>query len=219
LARVARENSAILSPAAGRDRRLPIFRWSAPCNVRHGPRMGLRGARVLVLATAALGTPCAACGSPLPSVQPEDPGGCQAYVPPSTFSPTSPTVTFSADVMPIVLRSCAFASCHGSESGPTGGMYLGADEEATYENIVNVPSNDVPTMMRVKPGDPANSFLQHKIDGDACTVAACSATCAELMPQGQDLMAVNDRLTVRAWIAQGAPSDIPGFDAGLGTEQ
>jgi hypothetical protein len=181
--------------------------------------MGLRGARVFVLAATVLGPLCGACGSPLPTVQPEDPGGCQAYAPPSTFSPTSPTVTFSTDVMPLMLRSCAFASCHGSESGPTGGMYLGADEEATYANIVNVPSNDVPAMMRVKPGDPASSFLQHKIDGDACTLATCSGACTELMPQGQDLMAVTDRLTIRAWIAQGAQSDIPGFDAGLGAEQ
>jgi hypothetical protein len=180
--------------------------------------MGLRADRALVLAAAALGTLCGACGSPLPTVQPQDPGGCQAYVPPSTFSPTSPTVTFSADVMPIVLRSCALASCHGSAIGPTGGMYLGADEEATYEAIVNVPSSDVPTMPRVKPGDPASSFLQHKIDGDACTVATCSGACTELMPQGQDLMAVTDRLTIRAWIAQGARSDIAGFDAGLGVE-
>jgi hypothetical protein len=181
--------------------------------------MALRGARVLLVAGAALGAFCGGCGNPTPTVQPTSPGGCQAYVPPSDFSPASPTVTFTADVMPIVTRSCAFASCHGSESGPTGGMYLGANEEATYENIVNVPSNDVPAMVRVKPGDPASSFLQHKIDGDACVVATCSGTCAELMPQGQDLMAVTDRLTVRAWIAQGALSDIPGSDAGAGAAQ
>jgi hypothetical protein len=44
----------------------------------------------------------------------------------------------------------------------------------------------------------------------------------ELMPQGQDLMAVNDRLTFRAWIAQGALADftlvIPDAGAEAGDE-
>jgi hypothetical protein len=173
--------------------------------------MVLRGLGALAL--AATSASCSSTDAP-PTLAAQGPGACEPYVPPSTFDPTSGAVSFSRDVMPLVARSCAFESCHGTLTGPTGGMYLGTDEAATYANLVGVPSNDVPSMDRVTPGDPATSFLQHKIDGDACTLSACGSTCAERMPQGQELMAVNDRLTFRAWIAQGAPSDIAGFDAG-----
>lgn len=87
-------------------------------------------------------------------------------------------------------------------------MYLGTETSKMYLNLVGVASTIEPSMLRVKAGDPANSFLQHKIDGDACTLSDCtSSDCQELMPQGQDLMAVTDRLTFRAWIAQGALAD------------
>jgi hypothetical protein len=134
--------------------------------------------------------------------------GCEAYVPPSTFDAATYPASFTNDVMPLVERSCAFTSCHGALGAPTGGMYLGSELSTTYANLVGVPSTIDPSVLRVKAGDPANSFLQHKIDGDACTLAGCSGTvCAESMPEGSDLMAINDRLTFRAWIAQGALAD------------
>jgi hypothetical protein len=107
--------------------------------------------------------------------------------------------------MPIITHSCAFASCHGTAAGPTGGLTLVADAPTTYANIVGVASLDLPSMVYVKAGDPANSYLQHRIDGDACTLPACTATsCTESMPQGQDKLSVDARDTIRAWIAQGA---------------
>jgi hypothetical protein len=195
--------------------------------------MGRRAAQVLFVARVGVAAAVAVAGfeactgvdSAPGAPEAARPGACEAYAPPSSFSPASPAVTFTADVMPLVVRSCAFTSCHGSETGPTGGLYLGSDLEATYANLVGVASTAVPSMARVAPGDPARSFLQHKIDGDACTIATCAGaattagSCAESMPQGQDLMAVNDRLVFRAWIAQGALSDLPlpqgAADAGL----
>jgi len=152
---------------------------------------------------------CSSTDAP-PTASPEASTGCQSYVPPTTYDAAAP-VSFTDDVMPIILRSCAFTSCHGAVGGPTGGMYLGPELALTYQSTVGAPSTIEPSVLRIKPGDPAGSFLQHKIDGDACTLASCSSRCAELMPQGSDLMAVNDRLTFRAWIAQGALAD---FDAG-----
>ena len=65
-------------------------------------------------------------------------------------------------------------------------------------------------MPRIKAGDPANSYLLHRIDGDACTLAGCtSAACSELMPQGGPRSPRPKRLTIRGWIAQGALSDVP----------
>jgi hypothetical protein len=179
----------------------------------------------LAAAAALVAAPLAACSSTdaVPTLTPESGTTCQAYVAPTTFDPTSPPVSFTNDVLPLINRSCAFTSCHGSLGGPTGGMYLGSETSKMYLNLVGVPSTIEPSMARVAAGDPANSFLQHKIDGDTCTLSECiSDDCMELMPQGQDLMAVNDRLTFRAWIAQGALADftlvIPDAGAEAGDE-
>jgi hypothetical protein len=142
-----------------------------------------------------------------------DGAACSAFVPPASFSPTSPTVSFTNDVFPIFETSCAFSSCHGSSSNPAAGMFLGADEGQVYANIVKVAATEYPSMVRVAPGDPANSYLLHRIDGDACTLPGCtSAACAESMPQYSPLLPEAQLLAIRGWIAQGALSDIP--DAG-----
>jgi hypothetical protein len=103
-------------------------------------------------------------------------------------------------------------------------MYLGTDAAKTYANIVSVTSTEYPSMVRVKPGDTANSYLLHRIDNDACTLSGCTSTaCAELMPQGNSTTLPEAQLlTIRGWIAQGAVSDVPDAgpvaDAGTGAD-
>lgn len=124
-------------------------------------------------------------------------------------------MSFTNDVLPIFGASCSLSSsCHNSTDTSPGGIYLGTQGALVYSNLVNVTSIELPTMVRIKPGDPAASYLLHRIDGDACTLAECTdAVCNELMPQGGPALDESKRLTIRAWIAQGALSDLP--DAGL----
>jgi hypothetical protein len=145
-----------------------------------------------------------------------DGGACQVYEPPTGFDAEAPTVSFSKDVMPIFTASCAFPSCHGSTQVPAGGMYLGANAGTTYANLVNTAALDYPQMDRVKPGDPASSYLLHRIDNDACTLPGCTTVaCAELMPQGNSTTLPQDNLlTIRGWIAQGAINDSPAAEGG-----
>jgi hypothetical protein len=147
------------------------------------------------LATIGLPSLLAGCG-----------GGGSANAPPPTYS-------FTTDVMPIFQTSCAFSVCHGSSTAPEGGMYLGPDAAQVYANIVNVASTEYPAMLRIKPGDPANSYLMHRVDDDASNLAGCtSLACAELMPQGGPPLAATDLATIRGWISEGALSDVA--DAG-----
>jgi hypothetical protein len=74
--------------------------------------------------------------------------GCTAFVPPASFNPSSPTYSFSNDVMPIFEASCAFTSCHGSIAAPQAGMYLGSNAADVYANIVGVTSTQYPSMKR-----------------------------------------------------------------------
>jgi hypothetical protein len=138
---------------------------------------------------------------------------CKAYVVPADFNATTPTVSFKTDVAAIFPGSCAFTSCHGSETGSNqANLYLGSDTARVYTGLVGVMSTKYPSMARVKASDATNSYLMHKIDGDSCTLPSCNGDCANTMPADEpvdsaNLLAVDKRDTVRRWILQGAQNN------------
>jgi hypothetical protein len=67
-------------------------------------------------------------------------------------------VSFALDIQPIFNANC---SCH--ISGMSGGLSLA--EGQSYANLVGVPSSQVPSLNRVEPGDPDNSYLYMKHSG------------------------------------------------------
>jgi uncharacterized protein (TIGR03118 family) len=93
------------------------------------------------------------------------------------------------------------STCHtGVGSGLPGVQNLTAGN--TYSNIVNVASIEQPSLVRIKPNDPANSYLIQKIEG-------APGISGSQMPQGCG-SAGNpclDQATidmVKAWVSQGA---------------
>jgi hypothetical protein len=58
--------------------------------------------------------------------------------------------------------------CAGCHSGPSPAANLNLDAAHSYKDLVNIPSTEEPNLERVKPGDPANSFLVIHLqkDGD-----------------------------------------------------
>jgi len=64
-------------------------------------------------------------------------------------------------VQEIVEEKCAFAGCHAGTNAPKG---LDMSEEMLVANLVGVKSADTP-WLRVKPGDPANSYIIKKLRG------------------------------------------------------
>ena len=58
--------------------------------------------------------------------------------------------------------------CAGCHSGPNPAANLNLDAAHSYNDLVNVPSTEEPMLDRVKPGDPADSYLviHLKNDGD-----------------------------------------------------
>lgn len=76
---------------------------------------------------------------------------------------------------------------------PTG---LRLDAGNSYALLVNVPSTQVPALLRVKPGDPDNSYLVQKIDGRAAVGGR--------MPLGRPALPQASIVLVRSWIAGGA---------------
>jgi hypothetical protein len=80
---------------------------------------------------------------------------------------TPPAMTLTADFESI--QANIFTPiCAGCHSGPNPAANLSLDAAHSYNDLVNVPSTEEPTLDRVKPGDPTNSFLVIHLqkDGD-----------------------------------------------------
>jgi hypothetical protein len=146
---------------------------------------------------------------------------CVPYTPDADT--TTPQVAFAKDVLPTFERSCgiAGATCHGSPSvvkvdqRPYLGQFDGGTDAAVVvSGLVGVTSPEDPKLAIVKAGDPANSYLMHKLDGDQCQFAADCAQgqtqytdCGRQMPYSSSALDPSTRDTIRRWIAQGAKND------------
>ncbi len=124
------------------------------------------------------------------------------------------TPVFRAQVDQIVNFSCAIASCHGRAPGQ-GHLFLPKRQAADagtglngdwYDQVVGVASQTDPAMLLVKPGDPANSWLVHKVGGDQCYFkdACAMGNCGDRMPQANLALDPADVETIVAWVREGA---------------
>lgn len=84
--------------------------------------------------------------------------------------------------------------CHIGATAPVG---LRLDAANSYALLVNVASVEVPGLMRVNPGNPDQSYLVQKIQGNAAVGAR--------MPLGQAPLPQDRIDLIRQWIAEGAP--------------
>lgn len=84
--------------------------------------------------------------------------------------------------------------CHVGAGAPAG---LRLDAASSYGALVGVPSSEVPSLLRVKPGDPGSSYLVQKLEGRAAV--------GDRMPLGQPALPDATIAVIRQWIADGAP--------------
>lgn len=84
---------------------------------------------------------------------------------------TDSLAKFSWIQVNIFNQYCAVSGCHvGGSNQLPGSMDL--REGNAYGNIVNFPSQEVPGLMRVKPGQPDSSYIVWKIENRAGIVGA-----------------------------------------------
>ncbi|MDB4990403.1 MAG: hypothetical protein JWN04_5581, partial [Myxococcaceae bacterium] len=112
------------------------------------------------------------------------------------------------DVSPVFARSCAFSSCHGTETSARP-VFLGTRGSNVARGLVNKMATQLPTMPYVTPGEPRESYLMRKMDASHCALdAQCDGgSCQGSMPKDALLLEVSTRDIVRRWIAQGAKDD------------
>jgi hypothetical protein len=88
--------------------------------------------------------------------------------------------------------------CHAGASAPEG---LRLDAADSYNLLVGVPSTEVPALLRVKPGDPADSYIIQKLQGHAAVGAQMPDGC----PTTQPCLSTTTIGFIQQWITNGAP--------------
>jgi hypothetical protein len=87
--------------------------------------------------------------------------------------------------------------CHVGAAAPLG---FRLDESSAYAMLVNAPSVEVPSLVRVQPGNPDSSYLIQKLEG--------TAAVGGQMPLGQPPLPPATIAVIRQWIANGALQQI-----------
>lgn len=108
------------------------------------------------------------------------------------------SVSFVADVAPLLEAGCAERGCHGGAM-PKEGLDLRA--MASFEDLVGVLATQCDDgRLLVDPGAPERSYLMQKLLGtDMCS--------GSLMPKGSMPFTASELATVSSWICSGAPAD------------
>jgi uncharacterized protein (TIGR03118 family) len=88
------------------------------------------------------------------------------------------------------------SGCHSGGGGTLPASMNLSSASATHAALVGVNSVEVPALRRVNAGDPANSFLVHKLEG--------TQTVGQRMPLGGPFLSQSEINEVRAWIQAGA---------------
>jgi hypothetical protein len=119
---------------------------------------------------------------------------------PAVHATVGPAVTLTQLQTQVFTPLCS--GCHNG-SQPAGGPLPGSQNLTaghTFSNIVGVASIEQPTLMRVKPNDPDNSYLIHKVEGTAGITGG-------RMPLGGTPLSQSTIDLIRSWISSGAPNN------------
>ena len=87
--------------------------------------------------------------------------------------------------------------CHAGSSAPLG---FRLDPGSSFSMLVNTASVEVPSLMRVLPGNPDQSYLIQKLEGHAAVGAQ--------MPLGQPPLPQATINVIRQWITDGAQQSV-----------
>lgn len=89
---------------------------------------------------------------------------------------------------------CSQGGCHG---GGAGGM--GLHTNAEFDAMIDVPSEEMPAMLRVRPGDPEHSYVYLKVACEGGIVDACMPLTSRFDPRVKQMF--------HDWIEAGAPTE------------
>lgn len=120
---------------------------------------------------------------------------CLLVVAPAAHAAEPPS--FKKQIVPLFQRQCVACHMTGQEQGQ-----LGLLPQLAYASLVGAASRQAP-MARVTPGQPARSYLLHKLRGTHLDQGGSGVR----MPMGQEPLADADLALLQAWIDAGAPDN------------
>ena len=109
---------------------------------------------------------------------------------------TSTTVTADFQSIQDNVFTPICAKCHVGASAPEG---LQLSEGNAYNNLVGVPSTEQPSVLRVDPGNPADSYMIRKIMGT-------SGISGAQMPYMLPPLPTATQAAMAQWVTNGAPN-------------
>jgi len=121
--------------------------------------------------------------------------GTAGVMPPVTSLPGPMQPTLASIQANLFSVTCAVSGCHGGASAQQG---LRLDAGFSAGNLICVHSPRDPSLTRVVPGDPDNSFIIHKLEG--------TQSLGDRMPDGGPYLQQSTIDVIRQWIANGAPT-------------
>lgn len=142
------------------------------------------------------------------TIQLQAPAGAPQPQPPS---PPGEEVSLSADIQPIFDANCI--RCHSGASAPLG---LDLSEGLSFSNLVNQPSVEFESHMRVKPGDsrtPCETGLGSGLGSEIvekilwCPDTPGVPSFGARMPLGGPFLSNEEINLIIEWIDQGAPNN------------
>ncbi|MDH3626378.1 MAG: hypothetical protein OEV00_01735 [Acidobacteriota bacterium] len=119
--------------------------------------------------------------------------GCENG-PDRLFVPQVAPTTLAQVQAQVFTPRCATAGCHVGAGAPFG---LDLSAGSTIGNVVNIDSSEVPTLMRVEPGNAVDSYLYMKLVADPRILG-------DPMPLFETPLSATDLQLVASWIDQGA---------------
>jgi hypothetical protein len=117
-------------------------------------------------------------------------GTCQCVI--------SDSVSFKADIEPILGGGCAAAGCH---TGARPKENLALDVGKSYSELVDVAATQCGGARKlVVPGSPSSSYLMQKL----LKIDICTGT---QMPKANQTLPAGDLNKISSWICSGAPNN------------
>lgn len=122
--------------------------------------------------------------------------GLDANGRPDSGTPGGPLTAEFASIQAHVFTPIC-TTCHAGANAPQG---LRLDEANSYNLLVGVASVEVPSLLRVDPGNPDDSYLIQKLEGNAASGAQ--------MPFGGPPLPQSTIDVIRQWITDGAQAPV-----------
>ncbi len=147
----------------------------------------------VLAATAALVAGCAGSGGKSGTPKP-------ACKPPATLS-----VCFANNIQPIFNKSCALSSCHVPAA-----QFPDLTAGDSYNAIVGVKSRQQARLKLIDPGNPADSYLVRKINGDpSISGVLMPQGCPATPANGATCLTADNKMAIVEWVTQCALNPMP----------